>query len=143
MIQYRIVKSQFADLSGAGAKEFGGRWNPRGLPALYTTEGVALAVCENLVHMGVKHLPKNRVLLRIEVPDEEVSTAYESFDFGKDDSVAEGESWLHSQDSLCIKVPSIIMPYSFNYVINTEHPGFQDVKLRDVIPFDFDRRFFT
>jgi RES domain-containing protein len=38
------------DLSGAGAKQTGGRWNERGLPLLYASESRALACLETVVH---------------------------------------------------------------------------------------------
>lgn len=41
---FRIVKQKFipAAFSGEGARQFGGRWNPVGYPAVYTAESLAL-----------------------------------------------------------------------------------------------------
>lgn len=53
MLLYRIAEEQFArDLSGAGARLYGGRWNPKGVPMLYTAESVALAALEVLVRLS-------------------------------------------------------------------------------------------
>ena len=40
---YRIAQKAFInDLSGEGARLFGGRWNRRGIPLLYTAESRSL-----------------------------------------------------------------------------------------------------
>ena len=129
MILYRLVKRRYAVLSGDGAKEYGGRWNKKGIPALYLTESVALAVCESLVHLEVKRLPPDRVLMLIEVPDREISFQYQNFDLKKESSEAEGSRWLQMLSDLCIKVPSAVIPYSYNYVVNPLHSKFAEIKI--------------
>lgn len=37
-----------------------------------------------------------------------------------------GSDWYNSQETLILKVPSAVIPYEYNYVINTEHPAFAD-----------------
>ena len=39
------------DLSGSGAKNTGGRWNPAGMAAVYTSENISLAFHETIVHL--------------------------------------------------------------------------------------------
>jgi RES domain-containing protein len=39
------------DLSGAGAKITGGRWNRDGVPVIYTASSPALACLETVVHL--------------------------------------------------------------------------------------------
>lgn len=58
------------DLSGAGAKNTGGRWNPTGIAVTYSSENIALAVHETVVHLRSGGLPLNRYLVRIDVPDD-------------------------------------------------------------------------
>ena len=58
------------DLSGAGAKITGGRWNRDGVPAIYTASSPALACLETVVHLVAGALPLNRYLVRIDIPDE-------------------------------------------------------------------------
>ncbi|WP_461041930.1 RES family NAD+ phosphorylase [Spirosoma harenae] len=36
-----------------------------------------------------------------------------------------GSSWYTNQESLLLKVPSAIIIYEYNYLINTEHPDFR------------------
>jgi len=68
---YRITQEQYADdLSGNGAKLFGGRWNSEGHPALYAASGRALALLETLAHTPAKMLDaKPYILVTIFVPD--------------------------------------------------------------------------
>jgi len=35
-----------------------------------------------------------------------------------------GSKWYKSEETLILKVPSVIIPYEYNYIINTEHPEF-------------------
>jgi RES domain-containing protein len=58
------------DLSGAGAKITGGRWNRDGVPVIYTASSPALACLETVVHLVAGALPLNRYLVRIDIPDE-------------------------------------------------------------------------
>lgn len=35
-----------------------------------------------------------------------------------------GSEWYNTRQSLCLKVPSAVVPKEYNYVINTNHPQF-------------------
>jgi RES domain-containing protein len=70
MIVYRLTSGEFInDLSGKGAKLYGGRWNSYGLPALYTAEYISLAVLEILVHTKNLRTPLNYYLITLEIPE--------------------------------------------------------------------------
>src|SRR5271157_3894246 len=51
---WRIVKAKHAAtaFSGEGAARTGGRWNSRGVPAVYTSSTKSLAALESLVHLN-------------------------------------------------------------------------------------------
>jgi len=57
------------DLSGAGAKATGGRWNAAGVAAVYTSQTRALACLETVVHLNAGGLPLNRYLVEVRIPD--------------------------------------------------------------------------
>jgi len=70
MILYRIVKCNYADdLTGTGARLYGGRWNSEGKPAIYLASSRALALLEVLVHLPPLMVPNGYLLDEIEVPN--------------------------------------------------------------------------
>ena len=70
MIIYRLCNEEYKDdISGTGAKLAGGRWNSIGVPVLYTSEHISLAVLEILVNTNTNLIPLSYYLFKIEVPD--------------------------------------------------------------------------
>jgi RES domain-containing protein len=52
-----------------------------------------------------------------------------------------GSEWITSQESLVLKVPSAVVPYEYNFIINTEHPEFSSkVKLVRTEEYFWDSR---
>jgi RES domain-containing protein len=76
VLLYRIGKTdRIKDLSGEGARLYCERWNPKGIPALYTSDSTALATLETLVHFPLDMMPENRSIVTLELPaDLEVLT---------------------------------------------------------------------
>jgi RES domain-containing protein len=68
--------SRADDLSGSGAALAGGRWNPRGVPALYTCCHASTAVLEARVHDSGLLPVANCYLVTLEVPDSAAWRAY-------------------------------------------------------------------
>ena len=58
MLLYRLTHAKFAgDLSGLGAKKYGGRWNPKGIPIVYCCENISLCALETAAHSdGISEL---------------------------------------------------------------------------------------
>ncbi len=148
MVLYRIVKCNYADdLSGTGARLYGGRWNSEGKPAIYLASSRALAVLEVLVHLPPLMIPDGYCLVEIEVPDNSV-TKLEIEDLPADwnDISAPialrqiGNEFLKKQEHLLLQVPSSIVPMEYNYLLNPQHPAIKRVKILKKNPFDFDSR---
>jgi RES domain-containing protein len=147
MIVYRLANEEFTyDLSGKGAKLYGGRWNSIGMPAVYTTEHISLAVLEILVHIKTLQTPLNYYLITLEIP---LSTALVSIDNKKmkrnwkdDPSYLQsiGDEFLHSKKSLVLKVPSAIIEVENNFIINPAHPDIEKIKILSAENFIFDKR---
>ena len=52
-----------------------------------------------------------------------------------------GSEWYKSKSSLILKVPSAIIPYESNYIINAEHPDFaKNVRLVRTEEYFWDDR---
>jgi len=147
MIVYRLANEEFThDLSGKGAKLYGGRCNSIGMPAVYTTEHISLAVLEILVHIKTFQTPLNNYLITLEIP---LSTALVSIDNKKmkrnwkdDPSYLQsiGDEFLHSKKSLVLKVPSAIIEVENNFIINPAHPDIEKIKILSAENFIFDKR---
>ena len=69
-VVWRITTARFAAsaFSGEGARRYGGRWNPRGTPLIYTAESRALALLEMLVQDDP--LRARYVLIPAHIPDD-------------------------------------------------------------------------
>lgn len=138
------------DLTGAGAKASGGRWNAVGTAMLYASESRALAALETLVHLNAGGLPLNRYLVRIQVPDdvwaEAESETAASAPVGWDAepagraSIAFGTAWAKSRRSLLLFVPSAVVPEERNVLINPEHPDHKRLRARKVRKWLYDPR---
>jgi RES domain-containing protein len=149
MIIYRLATEMYKnDLSGTGAKLFGGRWNSVGLAGLYTTENISLAVLEILVRTGMQTIPLSYHLIKIDIPDiiqpQTISTDKLRKDWKDDIGYTQwmGNEFLRSLNSLMLKVPSAIVEEENNYLLNPKHGDFKKIKVTKVSKFQFDKRLF-
>ena len=144
MVVFRIARKDYIqDLSGRGAELFGGRWNEKGIPALYTSSSLSLAALEILVHTDKSLPPVNMAYAKIYVPDEMFSMKILRL---KDDEVPVeyGTKWLKEKRSLMLKVPSVILPYEydheFNLILNPLHEDYKKVFVAEEHDFSFNVR---
>lgn len=151
MIVYRLAKSNYAsDLSGKGAQLYGGRWNSKGVPLLYTCQSRALCLVEVAVHLPLGLLPKDYFLITIEVPDDEpVDTVligdlpanWKSFPpIHATQNL--GDTFVKEGKRLVLKVPSAVVQGEFNFLINPMHPRFELIRIVESEFFEFDERLF-
>ena len=149
MIVYRLATALYKDdLSGTGAKMFGGRWNSVGIPILYSTENISLAVLEILVRADKHTIPDTYHLIKINIP-QTASVITISKDKlkknWKDDigySQWMGDEFVKANEGLVLKVPSAIVDEENNYLLNSNHKDFQKVKILQAAAFRFDKRLF-
>ena len=148
MIVYRFSPVLFvANLDGEGAKKYGGRWNSKGFPIVYTSLSISLALVELLVHCAsINQLQINHLAV-IEVPSnlerELIATSLQSNwrqDLKYSRSV--GDAFIASNSNLFLQVPSFIIPQENNILINPRHKDFQLIKVKETLSFDFDLCFF-
>jgi RES domain-containing protein len=135
---WRVCREMFADLSGEGARRYGGRWNSPGLPVVYLAEHSALAVLEIRVHLDLPPdlLPDDYVLMQAELPDEppEIVTSVPA------DARAAGDEWLRSNRTAVLRVPSAIVPNAANLLLNPRHPRAAEARIVRTVRFGFDAR---
>ncbi len=149
MIVYRLASALYKeDLSGTGAKLFGGRWNSKGITVLYTTENISLCVLEILAHADKYTIPDNYHIIKINVPDttgHPVITKSKLKKSWKDDvgyTQFMGDEFIKSNDALLMKVPSAVVDEENNFILNIQHPDFKKVKILSTASFHFDKRLF-
>ena len=149
MIVYRLTSGQYTnDLSGTGAKLYGGRWNSPGFAALYTTEHISLAVLEILVHMKAYRRPLDYHLVVLEVPDSASVTTIDIQKLKKNwkDDITYGQfigdEFITARQSLLLKIPSAIIEEEHNLMINPAHPDAGKIKVRSSKIFIFDKRLY-
>jgi len=146
---YRLAKAKhIRDLSGAGARIAGGRWNLKGTAVLYTAESRALATVEYLVHVPIAIIPRNLRMAAIDVPDAAPRIVVATNDLPLDwnryppppELATIGTDWILKNSHLLLYVPSAVVPGEHNVLINPLHPDMKHVKIVNVEVYKFDKR---
>jgi RES domain-containing protein len=145
---YHLGKTNFAtSLTGEGAKLYGGRWNLIGSPCLYTSESKALCVLEYAANGSLEEMPGNLSVTVYSLPDKSWKEfhANDLPEGWQQVPAAEitkewGSILLHEAKYLALKIPSVIIPSEYNFVLNPLHPDFKKVKIKEVHSFSFDKR---
>ncbi len=145
---FRISRQKFSDkLTASGSPN---RWNYDGQRVIYTGSYRSLSTLELVVHRGSIKPSENYKVMVISIQEEDRLFNQVSIgDLPKNwrkmaaYSVLQeiGAKWYKSKDSLVLKVPSAVIPYEFNYLINAEHPEFaKNVKLERTEDYFWDTR---
>ncbi len=147
---WRLVRQPYADLSGTGARLYGGQWNSPGNAVVYLSADAALSVLEVRVHLDLPPdlLPPDYVLAKVDFAAIDQSTSDDFISEGPverlslQDSREIGDEWLRDNRSLLLRVPSVIVPESFNLLLNPVHPSASSLPAVSTRPFAFDSRLF-
>ena len=140
--------SNFTDLSGDGGLRVAGRWHSRGRRIVYLSDHPASALLEVLVHLEVapEDLPTNYQLLAIDaaddVPFDAVDADSLAADWDRDTAAsrAHGDAWVESGHTALLRVPSAIVPFAFNWLLNPAHADAARVRIGAVRTVSFDPR---
>jgi RES domain-containing protein len=146
---WRLVKAKHmaSAFDGEGARLFGGRWNSVGVPMVYVSQSIALAVLEILVHLEDPKILSAYQVCRVEWKEEWVQVLdVAGLPEHWRDAVAPaalksiGDEWIRSGSSVVLQVPSAIIPNEVNFLLNPRHPDFSRIVLGAPQDFDFDAR---
>ena len=149
MSVYRIAKTKYIrDLSGTGARLYGGRWNKKGVGILYTSENRALATVEYLVHVPLSIVPGELSIATIQIPADvrpkevPISDLLANWrNYPAPSELAElGTHWVLTNETLLLRVPSAVVLGEFNILINPSHPDMKGVTISRVEDYRFDER---
>jgi RES domain-containing protein len=142
--------SDHADLSGEGGLLASGRWHTRGNPVVYLADHPASALVEVLVHLEVdsEDVPQSYQLMAVDLPDDVAFRAIEPHQFAANwhnqlELTRElGDRWLRENQTALLRVPSAIVPFAMNWLLNGGHADAAKARIAEVIRAPFDRRLF-
>ncbi len=147
---FRITRAKYAATAfdGEGARQFGGRWNSPGTPMVYVSSSRSLATLELLVHLeDIETVRGSYVLIPLTFDEsvmEEANTS--ALQAGWDgpqiapSTQLLGDQWVSSRASAVLKVPSVVTPGEYNYLINPLHPDFSRIEIGAATRFEPDPR---
>ncbi|GAA4754064.1 RES family NAD+ phosphorylase [Flavisolibacter ginsenosidimutans] len=146
MMVYHLGRSKYAtQLTGEGAKLHGGRWNVIGQPCIYTSAARSLCVLEYAANVYLDEIAQDLSFTAYEIPED----GWASFQLKELPA-----GWMEISSSmfvkewgtkqlqkyLALKLPSVILPSEFNFLLNPLHPDFKKVHIKEVETFTFDSR---
>lgn len=135
MILWRI--SDYATLDGSGGLSVPGRWHTAGQRIVYCAPNPATALLEVLVHaeIAMDDVPVNFRYLEIDAPDtlalEDVNTRGLGAAWRTDLAATRraGDQWLQAGRTALLRVPSVIVPATWNVLLNPQHPESGQVRV--------------
>ena len=143
MLVYRIVHKSFS--RKIIAPGFAGRWNGSGRKVIYCAESIALAFLENMIRRQGIGFNQDFKTMILEIPDtmkiqfvqfKDLPAGWRKFnDYSKSQPI--GNKWYDDGVFPILKVPSAVLPESYNYVLNATHAECRKIKLlktTDLIP---------
>lgn len=148
---YRLCQRCHAEagaaFAGEGARLAGGRWNPPGIAVVYAAGSLSLASLEFLAHFeSSEHLPE-LVSFRLSFEERHVSQPdslpadWRKIPAPKSTQML-GEDWWRSGRSSVLRVPSVIVPSEYTFVLNPAHRDFRRIQVGPAQPFSLDPRWF-
>ena len=148
---FRLSRKKYpVELSGKGSSKSGNRWNSKGTEIIYCAGSRALAMAEVAVHLTIATLPRDFVMLQINIPE---TVSIENLDENRlpegwnnfphlRTTQKIGDDFVRANKHCVLKVPSAVVKGDFNYLINPHHPDFSKIRIEDYTDFPFDERIF-
>lgn len=149
---YRIERAKYLKMTLSGlraAMAKGFRWNSLNTRLVYTSESRALATLEVTAHLDMaEDLPNDRYYVEIEIPQcvkiQEITKTElpRNWDAKPPNHTTQviGDSFVIASEVAVLKVPSAIVPFEYNYLINLQHPDAKRIKVISKTPMKFDHR---
>ena len=148
---WRICKERYAAdaFSGEGARRFGGRWNSRGVPMVYSSSSLALAAIEYFVHLEPNQAPTDLVAIAAELPEGEPALRWDGEALPASwwsEELAPmrtlGDAWIRDKATLAVLAPSVPIRGEWNVLVNPLHSRAGEIAIQAPQPFVFDARMF-
>jgi RES domain-containing protein len=135
-------------LDGSGGLRAPGRWHTRGHRIVYCAPNPATALLEVLVHaeIDIEDIPVSLRYLEIDAPDSisietvNVETLPGNWRSHQEATRRTGDEWLRSGRTALLRVPSVIVPMTWNIVINPRHPESTQIRIIHTYEHGIDPR---
>lgn len=147
---WRLVKARHVATAfdGEGARRYRGRWNHRGTRVVYLGGTLSLAALETFVHLTADDARLRFAAIEVRVPDDLAAATLRIEDLPSnwrhepppEETRALGTQWATRGDSPLLRVPSVIVPQEWNYLLNPTHADAARVETLPPQPFGFDAR---
>lgn len=145
---WRLTTARFAKsaFSGEGARLYGGRWNRKGVPLVYTAGSQSLAMLEMLVQdeplraryvIVEARIPKGVTTDRVKIED--LPPDWREIEV-REKLRAIGTEWARKRSAAVLAVPSAVIPAELNYLLNPLHSDFRRIKIGKPQKFETDLR---
>jgi len=139
--------SNYPSLSGEGGLRYSARWHSAGHRIVYLAESPAGALIEALVHLELDETewPRSYQLMQVEYPAglkvETLRTgAGKSWKNSVESTRRLGDEWLRSSRSALARVPSAILPQTWNVLLNPDHSESKKVRVVRTLRAAYDPR---
>ncbi|MGC2324248.1 MAG: RES family NAD+ phosphorylase, partial [Terriglobales bacterium] len=124
------------------------RWHSAGHSIVYLAESPAGALLEALVHLELPPdaYPARYGLVKAEAPDDislrTLGRAELTGDWMRNLILTRtmGDEWLISRSTVLLRVPSVIVPETFNILLNPAHPHASRVRVLWHAEYPWDER---
>ena len=146
---YRIVHHRYQDdpFSGKGGLYNKSRWASKGQLVSYAADHLATSTLEKLAGARHANLMTEMVYAMAEIDSSLVSVLSEEerpsdWDAlpARESTRTVGDAWLEAGEHVLLRVPSVVLPRSYNYVVNASHPARSALRLVEVAPLLLDNR---
>ncbi len=146
MILWRV--SNHTTLDGRGGLRASARWHTRGSRIVYCAENPATALLEILVHseIDIDDMPVSFRYLEIEAPNDasvverDGDTLPPRWRENRETTRQLGDEWLRSGRTALLRVPSVIVPKTWNVLMNPGHPECSHIRIAQVHEQPIDPR---
>lgn len=151
---WRIVheKHRAGAFNGEGARLFGGRFNSRGKPIVYSSSALSLAMLELLVHLD-RSGPLSRHVAMPVILDDSLLRFVDPLELPQDWNAPSipsstqhlGDRWIQSGASVALAVPSVLLPEGMfgsehNLLINPRHEQVSEIEFGEPQRLSLDAR---
>lgn len=127
---FRVCRREHSPADPTGATLTPGRWNLQGQAVLYAASSFSLALLEfRARNVPFKTLRFFYPYCTLDLPS--LKNAVEQVDDSR---------WFREGRTLALQVRSAVTRLEFNYIVNTLHPFFRQVKISPARPLDLDPR---